>query len=187
MGQAFSEAVSFNLFYHKYLVYNMPDTLRNNWYTAYTYPNLEKKVYGQLLKQQVKAYLPMQRVIREWSDRRKELEIPLFPNYVFINISEKDRCSLFHITGLLRFVSFNGRPALISDEEISNIQKAENANPEIEPHLIQGEDVLIVKGPFTGLKGKFYTKRGKSRFGIRLNALHQSLSLEIAISDIRRI
>lgn len=129
----------------------------------------------------------MQRVIREWSDRKKEIQTPLFPNYIFINTTEKERFSFFNINGILKFISFEGRPAVISDDEIVNIRRFEDAIFEVEPHLIQGDDVMIVQGPFTGLCGTLFSKKGKSRFGIRLSAINQSLSLEIDISSIRKV
>ncbi|EOR93408.1 NusG antitermination factor [Arcticibacter svalbardensis MN12-7] len=165
----------------------MESISQRSWFIAYTYPNFEKKIYGELIRKNLKAYLPMQRVIREWSDRKKEIQMPLFPNYIFINTTEKERISFFKINGILKFISFDGRPAVISDNEIVNIRRFEDTIFEVEPHLIEGEDVMIVKGPFTGLCGTLFSKKGKSRFGIRLLAINQSLSLEIDISCIRKI
>ena len=163
------------------------DDVKTNWYVLYTIPNLEKKVHQELGKKKIKAYLPMQRVIRQWSDRRKELRIPLFPNYVFINTTEKERCGLFDIKGILKFITYNGKPAVVSDDEISNIMRFENTVFDIEPHLIQGDNVIIIDGPFTGLQGKLFSKRGKQRFGITLKAINQSLSLEVSVSCLRKI
>jgi transcription antitermination factor NusG len=161
--------------------------LNYSWYTAYTFPNLEKKVYNEFIKRNVSAYLPLHKVIRQWSDRRKELCVPLFPGYVFIHTNENRRFDLYGINGFLRFVSFQGKPAIISDEEILSIKRFENTEFEIERHLIEGDNVIITMGPFTGLKGKLFLKRGKKRFGVRLNALNQSLSLDISPSFIRKL
>lgn len=158
-----------------------------NWYTAYTFPNLEKKVYNEFIKRNLSAYLPLHKVIRQWSDRRKELCVPLFPGYVFIRTDEKKRFDLYGITGLLRFVCFQGKPAIISEKEILSIKRFENTEFEIEKHLIEGDNVIITKGIFTGLEGKLFLKRGKKRFGVRLNALNQSLSLDISPSFIRKL
>jgi transcription antitermination factor NusG len=158
-----------------------------NWYTAYTFPNLEKKVYKEFIKRNVNAYLPLHKVIRQWSDRRKELCVHLFPGYVFIHTNEKRRFDLYDINGFLRFVCFQGKPAIISEEEIMSIKRFENTEFEIEKHLIEGDNVIITTGPFTGLKGKLFLKRGKKRFGVRLNTLNQSLSLDISPSYIRKL
>lgn len=129
----------------------------------------------------------MQRVIRQWSDRRKELHVPLFPNYVFINTTEKERPGLYDIRGVLKFVTYNGKPAIVSDDEISNIMRFENTVFDIEPSLIQGDNVIIVDGPFTGLQGKLFCKHGKQRFGVTLKSINQSLSLEVPASCLRKI
>ncbi|MXV49685.1 UpxY family transcription antiterminator [Pedobacter sp. HMF7647] len=165
----------------------MQAELKSNWYIIYTFPNLEKRIYNELVKKCIHAYLPMQRVIRQWSDRKKELQIPLFPNYVFINTTEKERFKLFNISGILKFISFEGKPAVVSEDEILQIKQFENTEFEVEPHLVQGDDVMIVKGPFTGMRGKLFSKRGKERFGIRLNSINQSLSLEISTANVRKV
>jgi transcription antitermination factor NusG len=161
--------------------------LRQNWYTAYTFPNLEMKVYGELLKQNVEAYLPVQKVVRQWSDRKKKLTVPLFPSYIFINTDQKRRYELLDIKGILRFVSFGGKPAIISNDDIVSIQRLENEDFEIEPNLVEGDNVIIRHGPFTGLKGKLFNKKGKQRFGVRLNTINQSLSIDISASCVGKI
>ena len=164
----------------------METALKNNWYIIYTFPNLEKRIYNELTRKKIKAYLPLQKVIRQWSDRRKELQIPMFPNYVFINSTEKDRFKLLNIGGILKFITFEGKPATMTDEEILNIMKFEKVAFELEPNLIQGDDVMIVEGPFTGLQGKLFFKRGKERVGVHLNSINQSLSIEVCSSCLRK-
>lgn len=161
--------------------------IKSNWYVIYTIPNLEKKIHCELQKKNIRAYLPLQRVIRQWSDRRKELHVPMFPSYVFINTTDKDRSDLYGINGVLKFITFNGKPAVVSDDEISNIMRFESTAFDVEPNLVQGDNVIIVNGPFTGLQGKLFSKRGKQRFGIRLRSINQSLSLEVPADCLRKI
>ena len=165
----------------------MESEIKANWYVIYTFPNLEKKILKELVKKSITAYLPMQRVIRQWSDRKKELHIPLFPNYVFINTTEKERGNLYNINGILKFIVFGGKPAVVSNDEIENIMRFENSAFEVEPNLVQGDDVMIINGPFTGLQGKLFSKRGKNRFGIQLKSINQSLSLEVCTSCLRKM
>lgn len=160
---------------------------KTSWYIIYTFPNLEKKIFNELSRRKIQAYLPLQKVIRQWSDRRKEFEVPMFPNYVFINSTETARFEVLPIAGILRFVSFEGKAAVMSDEEMINIMKFEKVAFEVEPHLIQGDDVMIVAGPFTGMQGKLFSKRGKERVGVRLTSINQSLSIEVCTSTLRRI
>ncbi|MGY3051902.1 transcription antitermination factor NusG [Pedobacter sp. UYEF25] len=164
----------------------MEPYLDNNWYVVYTYPNLEKRIYNDLTKRNIKAYLPLQLVIRQWSDRKKELQVPMFPNYLFVKSRERERFELLKVAGILKMITFNGKPAVLTEEEINNIRKFERLEFEVEPHLVQGDEVLIVNGPFTGLKGRLFSKRGKHRLGVHIQSIGQSLSIEIESSSIRK-
>lgn len=159
----------------------------NNWYILYTFPNLEKKICKELTKKRIESYLPLQKVIRQRSDRKKELQIPMFPNYIFINTTEKDRFKLLDIGGIIRYITFDGKPAVVSKEEISHIKKFEETSFEVEPHLVSGDQVLITEGPFTGMKGKLFYKKGKERVGIHLNAINHSVSIEVCSSILRKV
>lgn len=165
----------------------MKNVLKSNWYIVYTFPNLEKKIYNELTKKKIKAYLPLQNVIRQWSDRKKEIKVPMFPNYVFINSTERERFRLLKIGGVLKFITFEGKPAMVSEDEISNIMKFETMVFEIESNLVSGDEVMIVDGPFTGLQGKLFFKRGKERLGVHLSSINQSLSIEVCSSSLRKV
>jgi transcription antitermination factor NusG len=165
----------------------MENVLKSNWYIVYTFPNLEKKIYNELTRKKIKAYLPLQNVIRQWSDRKKEIKVPMFPNYVFINSTERERFRLLKIGGVLKFITFEGKPAMVSEDEISNIMKFETMVFEIESNLVSGDEVMIVDGPFTGLQGKLFFKRGKERLGVHLSSINQSLSIEVCSSSLRKV
>jgi len=165
----------------------MENVLKSNWYIVYTFPNLEKKIYNELTKKKIKAYLPLQNVIRQWSDRKKEIKVPMFPNYVFINSTERERFKLLKIGGVLKFITFEGKPAMVSEDEISNIMKFETMVFEIESNLVSGDEVIIVDGPFTGLQGKLFFKRGKERLGVHLSSINQSLSIEVCSTSLRKV
>lgn len=165
----------------------MENVLKSNWYIVYTFPNLEKKIYNELTRKKIKAYLPLQNVIRQWSDRKKEIKVPMFPNYVFINSTERERFKLLKIGGVLKFITFEGKPAMVSEDEISNIMKFETMVFEIESNLVSGDEVIIVDGPFTGLQGKLFFKRGKERLGVHLSSINQSLSIEVCSTSLRKV
>lgn len=154
-------------------------TLPVQWYAAYTFPKFEKKVHIELVRRNVEAYLPLQKVSRQWSDRIKKLEVPLFPNYVFIKTSDFERRELVTIHGLSYFVSFECRPATISDEDIATIKKLESESLEVESTLVEGTLVKVIRGPLAGLRGRLYVRKGKCRFGVRIDTINQSLSVEI--------
>jgi transcription antitermination factor NusG len=161
---------------------------KTNWYVLCTYPNLEKKAYSNLLKNSFVAFLPLQKVQREWSDRLKTIEVPLFPNYLFINITEKDRFEALNIHGVKCYITFGGRPASISESDILNIKRiAECADMSIEPFLVKGDTVKIIGGPFKDMIGVLFKKTGQTRFGIRVESISQTLSIEICNTLIRKV
>ncbi|MGY2134449.1 UpxY family transcription antiterminator [Hymenobacter sp. HD11105] len=157
------------------------------WYAVYTYPNLERKIYSALIKQTVLAYLPLRKVVRQWSDRVKELEIPLFPNYLFVRIHDHERANVLKVSGVARFVAFDNQLAIIPNEEIETIRKLERVSVELESRLITGDRVQIMRGPLQGLKGVLFKKKGKERFGMQLEGLQQALSLDVCVNLLKKL
>jgi transcription antitermination factor NusG len=151
-----------------------------NWYTIYTFPRFEKRVCSELNDRHIEAYLPLQKVFRKWSDRIKMVEMPLFPSYVFVKTTDADRLKWVSIKGLCKFVSFAGKAAKISDDDIHTIKRLENEKLEVECGLIEGSRVRIIRGPLAGLKGVLFSKNGKERFGVRVEAIQETLSLEVS-------
>ena len=165
----------------------MMTTNQSYWYAAYTIPKYEKKVRDELVKKQVEVYLPVQKVYRQWSDRVKKTEVPLFPSYIFVKGSESDRQNTLRTKGVLKFVSFDGRPAKVCDRDIDSIKKLENEELDVEPGLIEGSLVRIIRGPLAGFEGVLFSKKGKYRFGVRINTIKQSLSLEVPVSFLEEV
>src|SRR5579885_650192 len=93
------------------------------WYAAYTCSRHEKRVAQQLEERGISHFLPLYRSVRRWKDRRKELELVLFPGYVFVHIDLKDRLRILQLPSVVRFVSFNGQPAALQDNEIELLSK----------------------------------------------------------------
>jgi transcription antitermination factor NusG len=162
-------------------------TPESYWYVAHTVPRYEKKVHDELVKKQVEVYLPVQKVYRQWSDRVKKIDVPLFPSYVFIKGSESDKQSTLRTKGVLRFVSFGGKPAQVCDRDINAIKKLENEVLEVEQGLVEGSLVRIIRGPLAGFEGVLFSKKGKYRFGVRIDTIKHSLSLEVPITILEEL
>ncbi len=86
----------------------------SSWYAAYTCANHEKHVARQLEEKNIKCFLPLYRSVRRWKDRRKELELPLFPGYVFVQAAPEEHLRVLQTSSVVRFVSFGGRPAALA-------------------------------------------------------------------------
>jgi transcription antitermination factor NusG len=102
-----------------------------NWYAVYTKPRWEKKVNELLLKAGVEAYCPLNKVRKKWSDRIKWVEEPLFKSYVFVKIAEQEQTAVRMVNGIVNFVYWLGRPAIIQDKEIAIIRKFLNEYTEV--------------------------------------------------------
>ena len=123
-----------------------------NWQVLYTKPKWEKKVAEQLNALGVTCYCPTIVKIQQWSDRKKKVIVPLFNHYVFVQVSEKDRNSVFDSPGVIRYLFWLGKHAVVKDEEINIIKQwldgGENNSIDILPYKV-GETIKIDTGPFT--------------------------------------
>jgi transcription antitermination factor NusG len=126
------------------------------WYAIYTKPRWEKKVHRLLQEQQVECYCPLNKVHRKWSDRIKTVHEPLFKSYVFVRISEADKTRVRMINGVVNFVYWLGKPAIIKDREIETIKRFldEHDNVEVRPKDMKpGAKVMVQRGILMGKKG----------------------------------
>jgi transcriptional antiterminator RfaH len=157
------------------------------WYVVYTHPNFEKKVYNSLQQRDIISFLPFRKITRQWSDRKKTMEVPLFPNYLFVYTTIHDRFKVLEVPGAARYISFDGTPVTITDNEISMIKKMMTEPDVMIESYLEGDSVKITDGPFTGLTGIVFERKGRTRFGVKLNAINQSLSVEFNRSSIAKI
>lgn len=125
------------------------------WYAVYTRPKNEKKVTDQLVKLGIEVYCPLVTQVKQWSDRKKKVETPLISSYVFVNIEEKDRDKVFEAFGVVRYLFWLGKPAIIRDEEIYLLKDSlKEVISTFEISEIKPGDVLnISRGPFQGKEG----------------------------------
>ena len=93
------------------------------WYALYTKPRWEKKIDSVLVRKGIESWCPLQKVERQWSDRKKVIEDPLFKSYVFVHIDPSERTKVLSTDGVLNFVHYLGKPAVIKDEEVATIKK----------------------------------------------------------------
>lgn len=95
-----------------------------NWYVVYTKPKWEKKVSERLNQIGIECYCPLVIQVKQWSDRKKKIEVPLFNSYVFVQLQDADRNSVFQVAGAVRYLFWLGKPAIVKDEEINIIKKS---------------------------------------------------------------
>lgn len=128
-----------------------------NWYVVYTKPKWEKKVASQLNLKGINCYCPLKTEIKQWSDRKKKVEIPVFNSYLFVQIEDKNRNKVFEVTGVVRYLFWLGKPAIVRDEEIAILKKwlssTDDFQISVDPFMI-GDIVELKSGPFISQKAK---------------------------------
>jgi len=160
------------------------------WYAVYTNPRAEKQVRDRLLEADVEVFLPLQKTYRIWSDRKKLIEVPLLSSYVFVKVTPKDFPRVYQAYGVVRFVTFEGRPASIPQKQIDNLRLLINSDAEIEvssDKFEQGDNVEVIRGALIGLTGELVTMGSHSRVVVRIDRLDQNLIVNIPTTFLRRL
>lgn len=164
-----------------------PDT----WFAVHTRSKCEKKVASQLDDLQIKCFLPIVQEIRSWSDRRKVIDQPLFPGYVFVRIPSEDRVrvSVLRTTGVVGFVGVQGQGIPIPDPEIENIQALLSSRVPFEPYpfLCVGQKVRIRGGYLEGVEGILAAKNSDWSVVISINLIQRSLAVQVSGFDLEPI
>ena len=160
-----------------------------HWFALYTRPRHEVKVGDQLAEKAIEFYLPKRRVLKQWSDRKKWVEAPLFSSYVFIHADAMERYRAVQSVGALCVVHVKGQPIKVPKTEIDRIRAVLKAVPEVEAaeYFSPGDPVEIVRGPLTGMRGLFMEVAGAGRLVIRLESVQQGLRFSVPRSDVKAL
>ena len=138
--------------------------MTQKWFAVYTRPRWEKKVNGLLLQKGIECYCPLNKVRRKWSDRIKTIEEPLFKSYVFVKINDEERTAVRMTNGVVNFVYWSGKPAIIKEKEIQTIKRFldEYENVEVvKMELAEGDRVQVIAGPMMDKEGKVLEVKNK--------------------------
>ena len=149
-----------------------------NWYALCTKPRNEKKVEEQLHKMGLEVFCPKVSVVKQWSDRKKVSQ-PLIPSYVFIKIKEQERDLVFSVSGVVRYLFFLGKPAIIKESEINAMKETLNHDfKEVGVmDLEKGQKFTIEEGTFKGQEATFLEQKA-NKIILRLESLGIKLILE---------
>jgi transcription antitermination factor NusG len=160
------------------------------WYAIYTNPRAEKQVHTRLLEAGVDSFLPIQKTYRQWSDRKKLVEKPLLSSYVFVKVVQKEFPKVYKTTGVVKFVSFEGQPVSIPQNQIDNLRLLVNSNAEIEvtgEALAKGDNVRVSSGSLIGLTGELISIGGKKKVVVRIDKLEQNIIVTIPVTFLHKI
>ncbi len=166
-------------------------TTKKEWHVVYTRSRAEKKVNSELQALGIESYLPLQKKLHRWKDRKKWVEVPLISGYCFVNISRKEYDKVLQTGNVVCYVTFEGRAAVIPEDQISALKTMlkefdfdvtvsfDNFHP--------GQKVEIVQGPLVGLKGELIQNRGKHKFLLRIEQINAQIIFETQAENISAI
>jgi transcription antitermination factor NusG len=158
------------------------------WHVVYTRSRAEKKVYADLTAKGIECFLPVQKQLRQWKDRKKWVVVPLMPGYCFVHVDRRDYDRVLHTNNVVSYIIFNGKAAIVPDSQIATTERLlrqsdfvvevsfENYKP--------GREVEIIHPPFTGLKGELIEAHGKQRFLLRLDNINTSFLVDIPAESL---
>lgn len=153
-----------------------------NWYAIRVKSRSEKRVYQDLIDAQIEAYLPLQKKLRIWSDRKKWVEMPLISGYVFVFIGKKEYEKVLKTFNVVGFVFFDGKAAIIRDEAIIQLKRMLGQHEmELEitaERLTPGQLVEIIAGPLMGITGELIEYQGKNKVALRIAPLGYTVLIE---------
>jgi transcription antitermination factor NusG len=153
------------------------------WHALYTRSRNEKKVTERLISKGIEAYVPVQKVLHQWSDRKKWVEEPLIRSYVFVKILPEQYNEALNTPGAVRYIYFSGKAATIPDKQIEILKLISSNSIETSPvpnSITPGTPVKVISGPLAGLAGELIMIAGKKKVVVRIDHLEQALSFIIS-------
>jgi transcription antitermination factor NusG len=162
---------------------------KKSWYVVYTKPRWEKRVYALLTDKNIEAYCPLNKVRKKWSDRIKWVEEPLFKSYVFVNVAEAEHTKVRMVAGIVNFVYWLGKPAIVKNKEIEVIRKFLNDYEEVwtEPvDLTRDATVVIRRGAFMNKEGRV-VKIVNKKVRVLIESIGYALVAVVAKSNVEVI
>ena len=159
------------------------------WLAAYTRSRHEQQVARQLKQKQVACLLPTYERLARWSDRVKRAPAPLFPGYVFVQVSAAERTRVLETAGVVSLVSRAGKAITLSPEEIAQLQACCLRAGSIEPHpyLRIGRRVRVKHGPFAGWEGTLVEKQNSRRLVITVEQIMKAVAINIDGADVEPV
>jgi transcription antitermination factor NusG len=159
------------------------------WYAIYTQHQHEKVVANLLSKKNFAVFLPLYTAQRQWTDRTKQLSLPLFPSYVFVHTCLRERIEVLRTPGVYQFVGFGGVPHPIPNDEIEAVQRAIEHSLAIEPHpyLHRGDRVRVKSGPLVASEGILVRMKNQYRLVLSIELLNRSVAVEVEQSEVEPV
>jgi transcription antitermination factor NusG len=163
-----------------------------NWFVVYTKPNSEKKVAERLALKCVDVYLPLVTTLRQWSDRKKKVTLPLIPSVVFVACEPNQLNNCYTVPGVKGVLKYLSKPAIVQEYEIENLKILLNgwddAEASVQNERLQiGDPVEVQRGPFAGMLATSIEINGKHRVVVGIDSLGAHFTVNVPRSFVRKI
>jgi transcription termination/antitermination protein NusG len=157
-----------------------------SWFALYTRAHHEKSSAAQLGQRAIENFLPTFHTVRRWKDRRKQLELPLFPGYLFARFDPRAKLDVLNVPGVVRLVGFGSHPLAVPDDEIENLRIAIREHLDVQPHayLTAGQRVRVIRGPLAGMSGTLVRRKGRARLLVSIELIQRAAAIEVAAQDV---
>ena|SRR5579863_8617375 len=157
-----------------------------SWFVIQVTSRHEVHVDLMLRHKGYERFLPTYQVKRQWSDRIKTIEQPLFPGYLFCRSSRSCLGTILNTPGILRIISFGGRPYAVPDREIEDLQRAIQSGRHVcsVPYLTRGQKVKITAGPLAGIVGIITRVKNQDRLVLAVESIMRAVGVEVAVGDV---
>lgn len=167
-----------------------PSTGNKNWYVLKTKSNLEKRVAQHLSKKGWDVFFPTLTTVRQWSDRKKKVVVPLIPSVLFVHCTGRQIQYIYGEYGVLTVLKFENKPAIVREVEINNLKILVNQVEGVEISFREstieaGQPVKVVEGPFMGMIGESLFLNGKQRIKVRITSLQTECVVNVPLSAVR--
>jgi transcription antitermination factor NusG len=157
-----------------------------HWYAVYTCARHEKRIAEQFGQRSIEQFLPLYETVHRWKDRRVRVQLPIFPSYIFVRIALTHQLKVLQIPGVVRLVSFSGKPVALPEWEVSALQRGLSSGLRAEPYpcLATGRRVRIKAGPLCGLTGRLLRRKQNCRIVISVDSISRSIICEVSPEDV---
>jgi transcription antitermination factor NusG len=153
------------------------------WKAIYVTSRSEKKVLDKLNEKGIEAYTPIKKTMRQWSDRKKMVEVPILNGYVFVKINDQERDKVFFVNGVVQYVRFNGEDAIIREEEINSLKNIVALGYDIETNASKafpsGTKIMIMQGPLKGIEGVVSEIENEDWLFVNLDSIQYNLKVKL--------
>ncbi len=159
------------------------------WYVLYTKPRNEKKTAGLLEKKGIEVYCPLQEVLKQWSDRKRKVQEPVFRSYIFVRLDNymTEQVRVLETPGAVRFLWWQQKPGIVRDEEIKAIEHFLNdyKGAYVSVRFHEGDDVGVTEGPLKDQRGRLVKLKGNKAI-LQVRSLGWNIMAELPLQSLRK-